>query len=222
MTGNLGRSWTEIRMPGVAAGLSRRSWSIGSARFMRDVFASVLATGIAAVGFSHLSHEPAPPAPDAARSKNLDRLTWEVEDVPTRATRTYDSIAMFALPRVEASAWSEAAPQADSARTSTSLRAAQIERRERETNRLAILPPTRPSIVVATAATPAETEFSKPVLVAAAQPARGLQVLGWQVPGTDLIPAVLPDGRDVLKGAAAIGNKVSGMGQSLAETVGLK
>jgi hypothetical protein len=221
MTGNLGRSWTEIRMPGVAAGLSRRSWSIGSARFMRDVFASVLATGIAAVGFSHLSHEPAPPAPDATRGKNLDRLTWEVEDVPTRATRTYDSIAMFALPRVEASAWSEAAAQADSARTSTSLRTAQIERRERETNRLAILPPTRP-VIVAAAATPTEAEISKPVLVATAQPARGLQVLGWQVPGTDLIPAVLPDGRDVLKGAAAIGNKVTGLGQSLAETVGLK
>ncbi len=208
-------------MLGVAAGLSRRSWSIGSMRFLRDVTASVLAAGIAAVGFSHLAHEPAPPAHEIFRGKNLERLSWEVEDIPTRATRTYDSIAMFALPRVEASAWSEAPALADAARPNTSLRTAQIERREREPRKLAAMPPIRPAAITAET-TLARAEIAQPVTVASVQAAPGLRVFGWHVPGTDLIEAALPAGQDVLNGAARVGGKITGMGQALVETVGLK
>jgi hypothetical protein len=210
-------------MPVVAAGLSRRSWSIGSARFLRDVFASVLATGIAAVGFSHLAREPAPPATEVTRGKSVDRLTWDVEDVPTRMTRTFDSLAMFAMPRVEASAWSEAPLQADASRPDTSLRTAQIERREREPRRAVAMPPIRPVAVMALAEPPmARTETVAAVTVAASPPARGLHVFGWQLPGTDLLQAVMPASQDVLKGAAQFGGKVTELGHALAETVGLK
>jgi hypothetical protein len=208
-------------MSGVAAGLSRRSWSIGSARFTRDVFASVLATGIAAVAFSHLSHEPAPPAREQAQGKNLDRLSWEVEEIPTRATRSYDSLAMFALPRIEPTAWSETPLHAEALKPNASLRSAQIERPEREGRKLAVLPPSRPASVKA-AAEP-DGEPLPLVRVATARPVQdGLYVLGWHVPGTDRIPALLPDGRDVVKGAAEVGGKVTGMGRALAESVGLK
>lgn len=208
-------------MPGVAAGLGRRSWSIGSMRFLRDVTASVLAAGIAAVGFSHLAHEPAPPARDISHGKNLDRLTWVLEDIPTRATRTYDSLAMFAMPRVEANAWSEAPVLADASRPNTSLRTAQIERRDREPRRLAAMPPTRPA-ALAPEAIAERADIAQPLSLASVQAASGLRVFGWQVPGTDLLQAALPAGQDVLNGAARVGGKIAGMGQALVETVGLK
>jgi hypothetical protein len=209
-------------MPGAAAGLSRRSWSIGSARFLRDVFASVLATGIAAVAFSHLSHEPQPPARDVSRSKSFDRLSWEVEEIPVRATRTYDSIAMFALPRVEPSAWSEPAMHADASKSGAAFKPAQIDRPE-QARRLAALPPARPAPSKGSTSSASEREPLRAVQVSSPEPLQdGLSVLGWRVPGTDRLPAILPDGRDVLKKAAQIGGKVTGMGQALAESIGLK
>jgi hypothetical protein len=83
------------------------------------------------------------------------------------------------------------------------------------------MPPIRPAAIVPeTIAARADTV--PPVTVASVQPAPGLHVFGWQVPGTDLLQAAIPDGQDVLKGAARVGGKITGMGQALVETVGLR
>ncbi|NNM75236.1 hypothetical protein [Enterovirga aerilata] len=200
-------------------GVLGRGRSGGPVRFMRYAFASVLAAGSAALAFSYLPSEPAPPARHAEMTKTLDRLTWEVEDVPTRATRIYDSLAMFALPQVEPSAWSEKPGQSDAVRPNGAPRTAQIDRTERETRRLAALPPSRPAELEQ----PLPTVEPQPAVLASARTeSRGFRLLGWDVPGTDVIPAILPDGREVARKTAALGDKVIDLGSRLAGTVGLK
>lgn len=187
--------------------------SVWSVRFMRDVTASVLAAGIAAVAFSHLSREPTAPAAPPRDAKNLDRLSWEVEEVPTRISRSYDTLAMFALPQVEPVAWSERpARLADGSTGATGATQA-----EREPRRAAILPPSRPPAIVAAA-----QHVPAPNAGAAEPEERGLTVLGWRVPGADLLAGSVPSGRDALRRVAALGETVAGAGKAVAETVGLR
>ena len=195
-------------------GISGSRWSIGSVRFARDVAASVLAAGIVAVGFSHLSHEPSPPSGLPHGAKNLDRLSWELEEVPTRNTRSFDSVAMFALPRVEPVAWTEG-PMRLVALPAAPVKVAQAER---EPRKAAILPPSKPPFVVAFAAHP-----SMPAAAQAEPETRSISVLGWAVPGTDFLPAIVPTaGREVMGRVAALGDSVLGAGRAVAETVGLR
>ncbi|MDB5559868.1 MAG: hypothetical protein JWQ36_2802 [Enterovirga sp.] len=183
----------------------RDAFSVGSARFARDVLASVLAAGIGAVAFSHLSHDSARPMQDLAHSKTFDRLTWEVEDVPTRMTRTYDALAMFALPIAEPAPWREQGALSGAPQPGAPIKLARAERPERDPHRT-VLPPSRPM----------------PAKVVPEGSSGRLTVLGWQVPGTDRIPSLLPDGGEVVRHAAQVGSKVTGMGQELAAAIGLK
>lgn len=209
-------------MPGPGLRVTHRTWSIGSARFMRDVFASVLATGVATVAFSHLTHEPTPPARQAA-SKHPNRLTWEQEEVPTRVTRTYDSLAMFALPRVDATAWSEPSSHAGLPRVEATLRSAQIERRDEPPRKLAVRPPSRPVPASGTLDAISPGPAQAAIVADAGPPRGGLHVFGWRVPGSDLVASVrVPDGRDALNRIAALGDEVVVAGSALAETVGLR
>lgn len=200
-------------MSDLGARLARRRWSIGSVRFVRDVLASVVATGLASVAFSHLSHEPAQPV--ASPPKWTHRLSSLPGDAPTRSTRGPDSVSMFAMHQPEAVAWSPAAaaapvkPKADVA----GQRVAAAEREgQRRPASVPTLPPTR-NLEVAAAVAPAPQ----------AGPAEqaGVRVFGWEIPGSSVLPP-LPSGREALRRVAAVGESVAGAGGQLAETIGLK
>jgi hypothetical protein len=199
----------------------RNAGSVGPARFARSVLASVLAAGVAAVAFSRLSHEPAPPVPDVAHSKTFDRLTWKVEEVPTRSTRTYDALAMFALPMVQPAPWREQDALAEVPQPVAPIKLARADRPERDPHRGVVLPPSRPAPAKAGAEARPGGASLAPAGRSEPRPS-GLTILGWQVPGTERVPSLLPDSSDVMRRAAQFGGKVTGMGQELAEAVGLK
>lgn len=212
---------------------SKWSWSVLPTRFLRDVFASVLATGIASVGVSHLMREPAPVQPVAVTpaGKVAGRLAWESDDLQDRSLRIAETVAMFSLPQADARSWSErsVAPARHqdtitakpvSAKAGAMPQIAQIEVRQHR-----MTPPSRPIV-------PASAEMP---VAAAAQPEphkEAIRVLGWSVPGSDL----LPSGRDALdtvaslsdavasvgKTAGSLPGKVASLGSAVAETVGLR
>lgn len=239
---------------------TRGAMSGPSWRFVRDVAASCVATGVAALVVTHFS-EPA--GPELARSdgaKLVDRLAsldrgFVEETVPVRQTRIFDTLAMFSLPQVEPSGWSERPvqvakvaaelpPMLPAAPVSTPAKprgVPQMVTASAEPGRHpTVLPPSRP-VQIAAAIT------SQPAALAPA-PANGpledpprerLQVLGWQVPGTDLLPTRREAGRAVASvgsGAAAVGTKavttvsntavgigraVSSAGSAVFEAIGL-
>ncbi|MGA0598608.1 hypothetical protein [Enterovirga sp. CN4-39] len=189
----------------------------GHASVVRQPIAIALVTGIAAGLLVMALHEPERPARKTENSKSLDRLTWEVEQVPTRMTRTYDTIATFARPIVEPSPWSESAAQPEPSRSLAAVRPAPGDRAGREPPRkLATLPPNRPTVIEPAVVPPPPSAVSPPA------EERGLEVLGWRVPGTDKIQSVLPDGRAVVRGVTSLGDRISGAGETLAQTVGLR
>lgn len=200
--------------------LGRGPWSTGSARFVRDVSASLVATGLATLAFSHLRHEP-PPAAPGTPPKFTERLTWEEESVPTRASRSYDSVAMFALPKVEPAAWSEPGHSAPRTTAGPPVRTLHSERPDRESRKVVAVPPSRPAALVLSASAPRD-----PVPVGTVAQAEagqgGIQVFGWRLPGTDMVPAVLPAARGALDRMGSLGDEIVGAGAALAREVGLK
>jgi hypothetical protein len=204
---------------------------VSPTRFLRDVFASVLATGIASVAFSHLMREPTPVQPVVVTpaGKVAGRLAWEADDLQDRSLRIAETVAMFSLPQADARSWSERsvapAKQQDpvpakpvSAKAVAMPQIAQIEARQHK-----MTPPSRP-VVLASAEMPG-TVAAKP------EPHKEpIRVLGWSVPGSDL----LPSGQDALGAVAVIGDtvasvgrtaeklpgKVASLGSAVAETVG--
>ena len=192
-------------------GRDRARWPIGSGRFIRDVLASVLATGLATVAFSHLAHEPPLPRHAPAPGKITDRLAWQTEEIPVRHSRHYDSVAMFGLSYSEPSPWSE--PALSEAKPTEPAALSDARRRGVAT----VLPPGRPATLVVA------TGFDRPAaphMILQPEPGR-IQLFGWNVPGTDLLPQ-LPSGRDALQKVASLSDAVASVGDAVAETVGLR
>lgn len=203
-----------------------RVMSTTTRRFARDVAASAIATGVATLAFSHLAHEPAPDPAARPPGKLEERLSWKTEDVPTRLTTTYDTISMFSLPVAAASAWSDTHVPAAAepvAETRIDLAKADPVRPARLRNATARPGEPRPSRVAA-ASPPSRpvalawVEAPLDAVVASEPEARAIRVLGWAVPGTDLIPSP----PDAYRSVAAFGGKVASLGGSLAETIGLR
>lgn len=210
----------------------RQFWSITSTRFMRDVAASLLATGLATAAVSFAMREPAT-QPSVHQGKFDERLAWQVENVPTRQTRVYDTLAMFALPQAEPRAWSVAAPASDKVavlapaspvrdRGQASVPSiVQAEAGPHRTATDAVLPPHRP-IVLARAEPPTSIQQRPASPEEVRQPVR---VLGWNVPGSDL----LPSRHGALQKVAALGTRalsfggdVADFGGSLIDGIGLR
>lgn len=190
------------------------------ARFGRDVLASLLATGLATVGFSHLAREPVDPPPPAPAGKVQDRLAWQVEDVRVRITRTFDSLAMFGLRQVEPSPWSTAPaltpaePLVAPRPGATSRIVAQGGEPLRRT--LAALPPPhRPAAHLPAGRIP---EIAHPAETAASGRTEPPRFLGWELPSDD----VLPSGLDMMRKVASLGDAVAGAGEAIAAGVGLR
>lgn len=221
-----------------------RTMSLSSRRFLRDVAASVLATGVASLAFSQLAHETVPRGralPPAGKFE--ERLSWRTEDVPTRQTTTYDTVAMFSLPLSVDTAWSEAradaavdAPRGDTAKLDTAkLDTAKLDPGKPETARIlrvrSIVTASRPPSTDATEPRMQRVAFATPPARPAdlsrmsaatesgaeAEP-RPIRVLGWAVPGSDLIPSA----PDALGKIASLGGKVVSFGGAIVDTVGLR
>ena len=223
----------------------RRTMSSSSRRFLRDVAASVLATGVASLVFSQLAHEPGPRGralPPGAKFE--DRLRWRTEDVPTRQTTTYDTVAMFSLPLSVDTAWSDAradagvdAPHIDTTKpdaakldagkpdaarvtrvrtVASAAHAPSSDAAEPRVPRIASAsPPARPLDLVLPA------DLSRMSVAMAAGPETGsrpIRLLGWAVPGSDLIPS----GPDALEKVASLGGKVVSFGGAVVDSVGLR
>lgn len=219
----------------------RRTMSSSSQRFLRDVAASVLATGVASLVFSQLAHETGvrgralPPA-----AKFEERLSWRTEDVPTRQTTTYDTVAMFSLPLSVDTAWSEAradAPRIDPAKldvarldvgkpeparivrvrsVASAAHAPSSDATEPRVQRIAsATPPSRPLDL----ALPADlSRMSAAMATGPEDGSRPIRLLGWAVPGSDLIPS----GPDALEKVASLGGRVASFGGAIVDTVGLR
>jgi hypothetical protein len=212
--------------------VSQRPWSVLPIRFMRDVLASALATGIATIAFSHLTREPIAVQPLAVTpaGKVAERLDWQAGDAPDPSLRIAETVAMFSLPQADARTWSErsvqpvqpaeATPAKSTPAKSAMPRIAEYEAKEQ---RRMSLPPSRPvTLAVAEAPAPAKPE-PRPIK-------EPIRVLGWGVPGTDL----LPSGKEAVDTVASLGGKVASVGKAagaipgkvaslpwtLAETVG--
>ena len=195
---------------------SRLSWPVSSTRFMRDVLASVVATGVATVAFSNLSHDPAPAQPVAVTpaGKVAERLGWNGEEM-SNPLRIAETVAMFSLPQADARTWSERSAQliqqAEPKAAKTGVpRIAEYETKQQHKTSL---PPSRP-VALALAEMPvAPAVVVKPEPHPAREPIR---VLGWNVPGTDL----LPSGKDALDTVASLGGKVASVGKAAGTLTG--
>jgi hypothetical protein len=184
------------------------SWPISTTRFMRDVLASVVATGVATVAFSNFSHDPAPAQPLAVTpaGKVAERLSWDGEEV-SNPLRIAETVAMFSLPQADARTWSERSaqpvqqPEPKAAKTGVPRIAEYEAKQQHKTS----LPPNRPA-VLASAEIPAAPAAARPE----PQPAREqIRVLGWNIPGTDL----LPSRKDALDTVTGVGGTVLALGQ---------
>lgn len=191
-----------MAMLGFADG--RGIWAIAPTRFARDVLASVLATGLATLAFSRLTVEPPPLR--APSVKAADRLAWTEEDVPTRTTPTFDSVAMFGLTFPEPQAWSDAPahPPTPSVRTAAA---------REQVRTVAVLPPTRPALQLAAIAPGAPP-------TADARP-RPIRLMGWALPGSEHLP-VVPAPAQAWTKVAALGDDAAAFGQAVMATVGLR
>jgi hypothetical protein len=190
---------------------SKLSWPVSSTRFIRDVLASVVATGVATVVFSNLMREPAPVQPVAVTpaGKVAERLAWDGEEV-SNPLRIAETVAMFSLPQADARTWSERslapvrqaelAPAKPVAAKAGVPRIAEIEDKQRKM----ALPPNRPVVVAEAPVAP--TIVAKPETRPVKEP---IKVLGWNVPGSDL----LPSGKDAIDTVAYVGGTVLAIGQ---------
>lgn len=215
----------QVRQP-----LIRHSWSNSSARFMRDVLCSVIATGVASLAFSQWMHEPAQaPSAPAQAGKAVERLAYDAEALQPRASSIAEAVAMFALPQADARTWSEwsvpAAAEVTTARTAMTRatpalpRFAQVETDKKR--RAAHVPaPSRP---VPDEPGMVQTAQLEPKSAPAREPApmrEPVRVLGWEIPGGN----VLASGREAIETVAALGikagSKVASLGEAAVETIG--
>jgi hypothetical protein len=140
---------------------------------------------------------------------------------------------MFSLPQADARTWSERSVQPVQPAAAIPAKAApakaampRIAEYEAKEQRRMSLPPSRP-VTLAVAEAPAAPAPAKPEPRPIKEP---LRVLGWGVPGTDL----LPSGKEAVDTVASLGGKVASVGKAagaipgkvaslpwtLAETVG--
>lgn len=191
---------------------SKPSWPVSFTRFVRDVLASVVAAGVAAVAFSSLSHDPSPAEPAAVTpaGKVAERLGWDGEET-SNPLRIAETVAMFSLPQADARTWSERiaapAPQPELAKPAAKSAVPRIADYEAKQQHRAALPPSRPVVV-------AEAPSARVVAKPETRPAKDsikepVKVLGWNVPGSDL----LPSGKDAVGMVASIGGAVLAVGQ---------
>lgn len=205
--------------------VARSAASASSRRFARDVAASLVATGLGALALSHVGTvDPAAPpaAPAGKTSARLAALegSFVEENVPVRATRIFDTVAMFSLPQVEPATWNE-----------TPVQMARI---------VAEPPPVLPAVrhrivpqMVAAATQPVRPDagrlagvlpLARPIRIASASPPSAfvdphrdrIRVFGWAVPGTDL----LPSRRDAKQAVASVGSGAATIGLKAIDTVG--
>lgn len=211
--------------------VARGAMSGPSRRFARDVAASIVATGVAALAVAHFSEPSGPGLAKFDGAKLVDRLAsldraFVEETVPVRQTRIFDTLAMFSLPQAEPSGWSERPvqmarvaaeppPMLPAAPVSTPAKPRgmpQMVTAAAEPGRHpAVLPPSRPAQIATAVTSPPGLLASAPADQPASEaPRERLQLLGWRVPGTDLLPTRRDAGRAVASvgsGAAAVGTK---------------
>jgi hypothetical protein len=188
---------------------SSLSWPISTTRFMRDVLASVVATGVVTVAFSNFSHDPTPVQPLAVTpaGKVAERLSWDGEEV-SNPLRIAETVAMFSLPQADARTWSErsAAPMQQAEPKAAKTGVPRIAEYEAKQQHKTSLPPARPVVLASVEIPAAPAIAAKPE----PQPAREqIRVLGWNIPGTDL----LPSRKDALDTVAGVGGTVLALGQ---------
>jgi hypothetical protein len=202
--------------------VSQRPWSVLPIRFMRDVLASALATGIATIAFSHLTRETAAVQPVAVTpaGKVAERLDWNGGDAPDPSLRIAETVAMFSLPQADARTWSERSVQPVQQTEAPAPKAApaksgmpRIAEYEAKEQRRIALPPSRPVTLAAADAPAASPASVKPEPRPAKEPIR---VLGWSVPGTDL----LPSDKDAADTVASVGGKVASVGKAAGTLTG--
>jgi hypothetical protein len=127
---------------------------------------------------------------------------------------------MFSLPQADARTWSERSvqpvPQAEPASAkaapakSAMPRIAEYEAKQQPK---AALPPSRPVTIAASETPVTPAIVAKPEPRPAKEPIR---VLGWSVPGTDL----LPSGKDAADTVASVGGKVASVGKAAGTLTG--
>lgn len=171
----------------------------------------------------------------ALEGKHLDRLAFagDETDIPVRESRIYDTIAMFAQPQAQPRAWSESAVAA----TVQEAGIRPIPSRPLPAPRLAVA---KPDTARPDTARPIRTASAEPRGAAKAQDSgRPLNVLGWDLPGSEYLPSrgdaarvatkvgdratALGTGtaRVVSRTATALGDGVASAGNALADTLGL-
>lgn len=205
--------------------VARSAASASSRRFARDVAASLVATGLGALALSHVSAVAPSATPVAPTGKTSARLaafegSFVEENVPVRATRIFDTVAMFALPQSEPAIWNESPVQVARLaaepppllpvgrhRVVPQMIAASTQPVRPDAGRLAgVLPPARPARVASAGPMPAFVD-----------PHRDrMRVFGWAVPGTDL----LPNRRDATQAVASVGRGAATIGMKAVDTVG--
>ena len=185
---------------------------------------------------------PTAPASMTLAGKHGERLAFggDESEIPVRDARIYDTIAMFAQPRIEPRPWSEAPVSATMRETGIKpvplrpvLRAAANEVSRRPADNL-------PRLIQAASAERARLAAGEP------EASRPVTVFGWDVPGSQHLPSrgaavrvidkvgsgaaavgsgtvrvVSRSASAVGDGVATVGDKVASAGSAIARTIGL-
>lgn len=155
--------------------------------------------------------EGSPGSSHADAGKANDRLAWTAEDVPVRATRVFDAVAMFGMPHAEPSEWSNIPAPALSLDT--------VPKRPRPeaapVRVTAAVPPLRPQMLAEVRVVPQAAGSEK-----TDAPAK-LALLGWDVPGSDYLSRI-PGALDPLAAVQAAGRGAVTVGQAVREAVRIR
>ena len=195
----------------------------GSARFMRDVAASLVATAIVTGAVAYLKHRPDAPAAEPAPAKLAERLGPAGSEAGDRSLMIFETLALFAPTARDAGIAGQpiasATPVLPAAQATARAPLAARSLDPAPRRFVAALPPSRPADLV-TRAAPPERVASAAVEPATASSARRepLRVLGWSVPGSEHMPR--PE--DLATAAGHLGGQVTSVAANLGGVVGLR
>lgn len=196
--------------------------SVSSVRFLRDVTASVLATGLATMAFSGVSHRTTvEPARPGFEGKSQDRMAPPSGAVPGEANRILSSLALFGVIPPEPVAWSNIPAPATSriSAAPAKVHGAPVLPQLARADVIAAapssvaLPPKRPSSLVVADAAP--TAMPAPAVQEPAS--KDSRSTAWRLPGVDL----LPSRADLVHVVAFVPDLIASTGHAAASYIGL-